>query len=191
MLTGNLGMTQKSRRRQKLVLVREPNGRSSRSVDEKEYAPVRVRRLLDASMAGMADAEWGTALGRLYVRGKLTAPLYAAGKRWSERVAKYHMAIDAPQPNPKALVLEGRMGGTPPDPDSDEGKKRVERDHQSVTDFLTAHGVLIGAGMLAEAMVRNVCERDHQPEGHEQLMALNRGLLWLANHWDLTRTVKS
>jgi len=180
----------KSRKRQKLIVVREPNGRVSRSTDEKEYAPTRVRRLLDASMAGMADAEWGTSLGRLYVRQKITTPMYAAGKRWSERVSKYHEAIDAPPPNARALVLEGRAGGTPPDPDSDEGKSRVKRDTQAVTDFLAAHSVLVAAGIMAEAMVRNVCERDTQPEGHEQQIALNRGLLWLAEYWDLTNRRK-
>jgi hypothetical protein len=179
----------KSRKRQKLILVREPNGREQRPA--KEYAPVEVRRLLDAAMSGMRDAEWATALGRLYVRQKITTPMYAAGKRWTERVARYHDAIDAPPPNPKALVLEGRMGGTPPDPDSDEGRKRVAKDTQSVTDFMAAHGALLGAGMLAEAMVRNTCERDIQPDGYEQLRALNRGLLWLADYWGLTNQRKS
>jgi hypothetical protein len=170
-------------------LVREPNGREQRPA--KEYAPVEVRRLLDAAMTGMRDPEWASALGRLYVRQKITAPMYAAGKRWAERVVKYHAAIDAPPPNARALVLEGRMGGTPPDPDSDEGRKQAQRDADAVTSFIEAHCVLIAAGMMSEAIVRNVCERDIQPEGHEQYLALNRGLLWLADYWGLTRQVKS
>jgi hypothetical protein len=178
----------KSRKRQKLILIREPNGREQRPA--KEYAPVEVKRLLDAAMSGMRDAEWATALGRLFVRQKITPPMYAAGKRWAERVVRYHEAIDAPPPNPKALILEGRTGGTPPDPDSDEGRNRVAKDAQSVSDFLAAHGALIGAGMLSEAMVRNTCERDIQPDGYEQLQALNRGLLWLAEYWGLTNQRK-
>lgn len=185
--TEAIGM--KPRKRQKLILIREPNGREQRPT--KEYAPVEVKRLLDAAMTGMRDAEWASSLGRLFVRQKITAPMYAAGKRWAERVVKYHAAIDAPPPNVKALVLEGRSGGTPPDPDSDEGRKRVERDAQAVTDFMAAHSVLVASGILSELMVRNVCERDIQPEGHEQHLALNRGLLWLADYWGLTNQRKS
>jgi hypothetical protein len=189
MLTGNLGMT-RTRRRQKLILIREPNGRASRATEEKEYAPTRIKRLLDEAATGYGDPEWGTAIGRLYARGKITAPMWAAGKRWAEKVVKYHTAINAPPPNPKALVLEGRMGGTAPDPDSDEGRKRAAKDEQAVTEFLTAHGVLVGAGMISEAMVRSACERDQLPDGHEQLQALNRGLLWLADYWGLTKREK-
>lgn len=180
----------KSRKRQKLVLVREPNGRASRSAEDKEYAPARVKRLLDAALAEMGDPEWGTAIGRLYIRQKITAPMYAAGKRWVERADKYHHAIGAPPPNPKALSFEGHQHGNPPDPDSEEGKKHAKRDIDAVTDFLAAHAVLIAAGMLAEAMVRNTCERDIQPDDYEQLLALNRGLLWLADYWGLTNQRK-
>jgi hypothetical protein len=66
----------------------------------------------------------------------------------------------------------------------------VAKDAQAVTDFMAAHGALFGAGMLAEAMVRNTCERDIQPDGYEQLRALNRGLLWLADYWGLTNQGK-
>lgn len=184
-------MAKQKFRKTKLVQVREPNGRSQRSTDEKEYAPTRVRRLLDASMTGMADAEWGTPLGRLYVRRKVTAPMYAAGKRWAERVVKYHSAINAPPPDPKALAIGGGGHGKDPDPDSDEGQKRVKRDADAVTDFMAAHSVLVAAGKLPEHEVRRVCEHGAEPDGHEGLLALNRGLLWLAEYWGLTNQRKS
>jgi len=180
----------KSRKRTKLVLVREPNGRASRAEEPKEYAPARIKRLLDDALAGYGDPEWGTAIGRLYARQKITAPMYAAGKRWAERADKYHHAIGAPPPNPKALSFEGHERGNPPDPDSAEGKKQAERESQAVTDFMAAHSVLVAAGMLAEAMVRNACERDIQPDDYEQLQALNCGLLWLAEYWGLTNQRK-
>lgn len=82
------------------------------------------------------------------------------------------------------------MGGTPPDPDSHEGRVRVAKDQQAVTEFQSAHGALLGAGMIAELMVRRACEHDQPPEGHEQLEALKRGLSWLANYWGLTNGEK-
>lgn len=183
---GNTQTMAKSRKT-KLVLVREPSGRPARATEQKEYAPVAVRRLLDAAMVGMADAEWGSALGRLYVARKVTAPQYAAGKRWAERVAKYHSAINAPPPNARALVIGGSSRGNPPDPDSDDGQRQARRDADAVTDFISAHCILVAAGLLAEYQVRATCERDQYPESHEQVMALNRGLLWLADHWHLTK----
>lgn len=182
----------KRARRQKLLQIREPNGRHQRpSVDEREFAPTQVKRLRDAALAGMADAEWGTSIGRLYLASKITGPMYAAGKRWSEQVVRYHGAINAPPPNPKALRMGESSRGAPPDPDSDEGRQRAAREAQMVTDFLAAHGILCAAGMIAEATVRNVCERDHCPVGQLETQALSRGLLWLADYWGLTNQRKS
>jgi hypothetical protein len=181
----------KRTRRQKLLLIREPNGRAQRpSTDDREFAPTQVKRLRDAALAGMADAEWGTAVGRLYLASKITGPMYAAAKRWTERVVKYHGAINAPPPNPKALAMGESTRGTSPDPDSPEGRQRAVKEAQAITDFLAAHSVLCAAGMIAEATVRNVCERDHHPVGPLENEALNRGLLWLADYWHLTNQRK-
>jgi hypothetical protein len=184
-------MTGRKFRKTKLVLIREPNGRAQRSGDEKEFPPAAVKRLRDAAMSGMADPEWGSAAGRLFLAGKISTVQYAAAKRWAERVEKYHHAINAPPPNPRALVIGGASHGNPPDPDSEEGRKRAAKETQAVTDFKAAHGVLCAAGMISEAVVRNVCERDAYPAGQLELEAAQRGLLWLAQFWGLTNHGKS
>jgi hypothetical protein len=178
-------------RKQRLVLVREPNGRVSRTLNEREFPPAQVKRLRDAAMAGLRDPEWGTELGRLYLEGTLTAEMYAAGKWWRETASRYRGAICAPAPDPKALVLEIGCGSFRPDPDSDAGRELVKRDCTATLIFLEAHGALLGAGMIAERTVRRLCEEDQAPVGEEERLAARNGLLWVAKHRGLTPDAKS
>lgn len=100
--------------RRKAIAKREPNGRIQR--DPPLPPPSEVRRLRDAALSGMRDPTWGTELGRLYLVGKITATMFAAGKRWGELASQYSQALCSPAPDPKAICLE-RMGGSPIDPD--------------------------------------------------------------------------
>src|ERR1700738_3320862 len=158
---GNIIMAKSKSRKPKLIIVREPNGKPQRSSDDREFPPTQVKRLRDAAMRGMADAEWGTVCGRLFLEGRLPAPAYAAAKWWAERVVKYHSAINAPPPNPRAMAIGASSGGEPPDPDSFEGQLRTKREEQAIIDFMAAHSVLVAAGKLAEHCVRSVCEQNY------------------------------
>lgn len=183
-------MAKRKSKKTRLIQIREPNGRASRSEMVKQYPPTQVKRLRDAALAGMADPEWGSVCGQMFLQGRLSPPEYAAAKRWSERVEKYHGAIGAPPPNPKALDLDRRSHGTSPDPDSEEGLKLVRRDMDAITDFLSAHSVLCASGKVSEATVRAACERNDCPVGVLEFEALQRGLLWLAEYWNLTNQGK-
>jgi hypothetical protein len=178
-------------RKAKLILVREPNGRPSRTLNEREFPPAQVKRLRDAAMAGLRDPEWGTELGRLYLEGILTAEMYAAGKWWRETASRYRGAICAPAPDPKAIMLEAGCRSSQPDPDSDAGRELVKRDSMASLVFLEAHGALLGAGMIAERAVRRLCEEDQSPIGEEERIATRRGLLWVAKYRGLTPDSKS
>lgn len=169
----------------KIVQIREPSGRPSRAAEQKETAPAQVRRLRDAALAGMADQEWGTELGRLFLSGKITPPMYAAGKKWAERASRYQAAINCPVGMRSASAE--RVGfSSPADPDSDEGQEQVKRDVGAVLAFQEAHAVLLGAGLIAERAVRGLCERDEAMTGELHALALHRGLSWLAEYWGLT-----
>lgn len=188
---GNARMAKSKSQKPELIIVREPNGKPQRSSDDREFPPTQVKRLRDAAMRGMADAEWGTVCGRLFLEGRLPASAYAAAKWWAERVVKYHSAINAPPPNPRAITIGGSSGGEPPDPDSFEGRLRTKREQKAVTDFMEAHCVLVSAGKLAEHCVRSVCENNYTPCGTLEYEALERGLLWLADHRGLTKQQKN
>ena len=85
---------------------REPNGRLSRAGETKEFAPTLVKRLRDAAVARMDDAAWGSELGRLFLTHHIEAPLYAAGRKWAELVARHHIAMAAPISEPETGAAE-------------------------------------------------------------------------------------
>jgi len=176
--------------RRKSLAQREPNGRVQRGPVVPEYSPSEVRRLRDAALTGMRDPLWGTELGRLYLVGKITSAMYAAGKRWGELSAMYTSALCSPSPDPKAVCFD-RAGGESPDPDSYEGRKQVRRHQRAVASFIDAHVALKTASLAAERIVRSMCERDEILIGHEALISLSSGLTTLAHFWGLTDSRKS
>jgi hypothetical protein len=137
-----------------------------------------VKRLRDAAMAGLRDPEWGTELGRLYLEGTITASMYAAGKAWREKAARYvHSLGHFPV---RTILVEADRGSLPPDPDTDEGRKQARREADAMERFFEAHHVLLSAGKLAEATVRRLCEHNEGPCGMAELIALRNGLSALA-----------
>lgn len=188
-MLGGIEVLKKSKK-SKLILIREPSGRPARSEEQKETAPAQVKRLRDAALAGMADAEWGTELGRLYLINKITAPMYSAGKRWAERARRYRWAINCPPDSPRSSSAERSGFSSPPDPDSERGLGEAKTDSEAVKVFLEAHAVLLGAGLLAERAVRSLCEDDVVMAGEIHSIALHKGLLWLVDHWQLTEAPK-
>ena len=172
--------------------VREPSGRLSRASMEVVDAmpPGEIKRLRLAAVEGMRAPEWGTELGHLYLRGQITEHEYEAGKRWGRLVVAYHRAIGAKPGYPPAMTFYRSDPAFEPDPESEEGKKRLRYAQDIIDDMREAHAVLIGAGMLAERSVRSVCEADQAPIGIEGLETLKRGLQWVAKHWGLTREAK-
>jgi len=135
----------------------------------------------------MADPEWGTEIGRLFLEGKIPPELFEAGKRWGRLVVAYHKAIGAKPPYPKSASFSGEGGTVEPDPDSQLGKQRAKKERAIVSDMMEAHAVLIGAGKLAEIAVRSVCESNESPVGTVGHESLVRGLSWIALHWGLTQ----
>ena len=166
------------KRKNRLLKARTPSGQLSRAGREREFPPAQVKRLRDAAMAGLRDPEWGTELGRLYLEGTITASMYAAGKDWREKAARY---VDTLGHFPvRTILLEGRGGSMPPDPDTPEGQKRARREADAMERFFEAHHILLSAGKMAEATVRRLCEHNEGPCGMAELIALRNGLSALA-----------
>lgn len=174
--------------RRKSMAQREPNGRAQRTP---EHSASEVRRLRDAALSGMRDPLWGTELGRLYLVGKITSTMYAAGKRWGELSSKYSQALCSPSPDPRAVCFD-RSGGSSVDPDSHEGRKEARRHVRAVASFVDAHASLkTDGGSMAERVVRSLCERNQMLSGHVELLALCSGLSTIAGFWGLTDSRKS
>lgn len=164
--------------------LRTPSGQYTRADKPKEHAPTQVKRLRDAALRGMADPEWGTELGRLFLQQTITAEMYAAGKRWAELASRYRQAIGAFPI--RSASLERGVQSAQPDPDSDKGREIARKEADGAERFFKAHSILIGQGCLAEAVVRRLCEHDETPVSFGEIIKLRIALLALANHWNLT-----
>lgn len=188
-------MAKRQRKGTTVVMVREPSGRLSRSTEHAidAVAPAVAKRLRDAAARGVADQEWGTELGRLFLDGKISPPEYEAGKRWGRLVSLWERAIGAPRPypgeGPIAFLgtVRSRSDGEDPPVGTPEGTRLLKDRRRVMAEMQEAHAVLSGAGMLAEAAVRTTCEVNEMPVGALGLESLKRGLAWLARHWGLTK----
>lgn len=169
-----------NRKKNRLVKARTPSGQLSRAGREREFAPAQVKRLRDAAMTGLRDPEWGTELGRLYLEGVITAAMYAAGKEWREKAAKYVTSLGLFPV--RSILVEDRVGSLPPDLDTTEGQRQARRDADAMERFFEAHHVLLSVGKLAEHTVRQLCEHNEGPCGMAELIALRNGLSALADH---------
>lgn len=167
---------------------REPNGRLSRSAMPTDTtSPTAVKRLRDAALKGMADAQWGTALGGLFLAGAITDVEYAAGQRWARLVTSYRRVKGIPQPDAKAVSLERYEPSVEPDQDSYEGQKRKLRADLVMADFEKARDALRSAGPSSLRIVALVCEEGKSLTGWAEKIALAMGLDALAAHWHLTK----
>ena len=127
----------------------------------------------------------GTAVGRLYLDGKLSSVEFATAKRWAELVANYSIACRSPPP-PRTLSLDA-IGGTPIDPDTTTGEREMRRHERASADYLAGRNALRLAGLEAERVVDHVCARDQALAGFGELSALRAGLQALAALWSAKR----
>jgi hypothetical protein len=166
---------------------RTASGQLSHAGEEREFAPTQVKRLRDAALQRMAAPEWGSELGRLYLQGRITSTMYAAGKHWSELAHNYRNAIGV---FPVRGSTGERSGNSHPiDPGSDRGAKIARREADQAERFFLAHAVLVR--VEAASLVRALCEDNQAPCGSNELMRVRKGLNALTAHWNLTHNGKS
>ena len=180
-------MARKGRKRQ--AGPRERTGRLNRGAAEPEnaFAPAAIQRLTECAIRGVADAAYGTPLGRLYLAGQLTAAQFAAGRRFDRLARRYLQAIAAPRPDPRSNGLDYGPRSPDIDPDSEAGRQQADN-HRTIMNVMSeAQAVLANCGQAADAAVRSLCEARELPVGWSGRKALCVGLSALAKHWGLTR----
>lgn len=159
---------------------REPNGRHQRGGEEREFAPTKVWRLINAALGEMADPMFGTMLGRLALTRKITATQFATGLDFAEKAARYQDAILAPAQDPKAISLERGSVSHPVDVDSVGGRAEAKRHAHNKEVFLEAITELLELGPRTYNILRAVCERNQACTGTEEISELRKGLDRLA-----------
>lgn len=144
-------------------------------------APIEARRMMEAAAVGMRDSVWGSMLGMLYVSGKLTSVQFQAGRRWTELISGYSLAMQAPKPPRSALLV--REGGAAADVDSERGCREVKRHEIVIDGYLGGHRALEYNGPNTIRIVNNVCELNLFPVGLSEMEILREGLQLLAALW--------
>jgi hypothetical protein len=125
--------------------------------------------------------QFGSAVGRLLLAGKIASNHYAAGRAWDRLAARYLAAIRAPSPSPPSVRLEPRAGPT----QSEDLRSAV--DQAIARRFSDALGALNLCGAGAVLAVRQICEgAGRYPNDYSELLRLRHGLEALARHWRLT-----
>jgi hypothetical protein len=172
--------------RSKGIRHREPSGRRSRAEAEDIPPPTSAKRLRDAAIARMADAEWGTELGRLWLAGKISAPQYQAGKRWWNVREAYLVAIGSPMPYPPAPGNGYAYAAEDPPITTKEGRRLREKRERAVAEYDQATAAL-GNGVDVLAAFRLTMEHEQAPIGAVGLSNLAWCLDRLARHWRIAK----
>ena len=132
-------------RKRKLDAERYPNGMVK---PEEAPSPCATKRLIMASLAGMADPQWGTVIGRYFLSGYLDPNQYEAAKRYGAICEAYAIMLQGPRP-PKTSTGEMGTLSSQVDPDTELGQaeadyhKRTKERYDQVKTILMAYGTVV------------------------------------------------
>lgn len=121
------------------------------------------KRIVGLSDADAKRNEAGYELGRMMLRGQITARQHRAGCEYSMLVSDYQRAIGFPPPYPQGIDLGAARGlslGVEPDP------ARIRR---TVNQYMQSITAISDAGKAADKAVREVCVYDRQVQDVENL----------------------
>ena len=170
--------------RRKTLAVREPSGKVKRAPPDLP-SPTEVSRLRDAALSGLKDAIWGSMLGQVYLRGKISGVQFAAGKRWADLARNYSLACQSPKEARSGNL--NPAGGEPADPDSPQGLREAQQQAHTKHQYIAANAILHHAGEPARRAVMATCEHGIAPIGHDGLENLKVGLSAIAAFWSERR----
>lgn len=171
---------------------REPNGKLSRRVDDKqarrsidEQAAMQVgkearQRVFGVSAADSASDQAGTVCGRLCLTGEITGDQLEAAKAFAATYSSYQRAMNSPRP-PKAVEIGGITGG------GSLNDITPERHTKALKQWDAAKRALVEANIYHRGSIYAACDyfalRD---EMHLHMLGdLRVGLNALARHYGL------
>lgn len=125
-------------------------------------------------LVGREDAmrnEAGYALGRMYLRGQITAREHRAGCDYAMLADQYRTCMGLPSPSPAAMEI-GRVGGRPI-----ECGPSAQMIRRVTNQYMSAQTALSEAGRAGASAVQDACVLDVEPI---DVGALKAGLQALA-----------
>jgi len=167
-----------------------PRGETGRlllkhSVDHALMSPTEIRRLVDASRAGLRSAEFSSEVGRLLLTGAITSAEFAVAQRWATLAADYSRACCGPRP-PRTPQVDAN-GGAEADPFSELGEREAKRNKRTIAEYTGGREILRSCSPQTERVVTSVVVGGFAAVGHADLKALHAGLGSLATWWSSRR----
>ena len=157
-------------------VARYPGGQIKRDV---EHSPALTKRLVMAALAGMADPQWATVPGRLYLAGKITEAQYEASRRFSMLIEDYAQAFLGPAP-PRTSTGERGSYSAPVDPDTMDGEREAGRHVRVRLRYAEATHVM---APQTEHELCKFCGNFPEVPSYEELLRIKSGLDALVALW--------
>lgn len=168
-------------RKRKVDADRYPNG----AVKPEEHpSPCVTKRLILASMAGMADPQWGTVAGRYFLTGALNSTQYEAAKRYGMVCEAYTGLILGPRP-PKTSTGERGIVGSKIDPDTEMGEREAEHHIKARQRYDQTKSVMVGYSIEIERDLQRFCVGIGIVPDYDKFQEIKKILTKLAEFWKI------
>ena len=168
-------------RKRKLDADRYPNG----SVKPEEGpSPCATKRLIMASLAGMADPQWGTVAGRYFLSGVINPNQYEAAKKFGALCETYTQVLLGPR-HPKTSTGERKMVPGDVDPDTELGQIEADYHVRARQRYNQAKTLLLGYNPTIERELEKFCIGNGHIPTYEDMRVIKQILTELADFWKI------
>mgnify|MGYP003338670561 FL=1 len=168
-------------RKRKLNAYRYPNG----SVKPEEGpSPCATKRLIMASLAGMADPQWGTVPGRYFLSGMLDHNQYEAAKKYGALCEAYAQVLLGPR-HPKTSTGERGSISSTVDPDTELGQIEADFHIRTRQRYNQAKTLLLGYSPAIERELEKFCVGNGNIPTYEDMRIIKQVLAELAMFWKI------
>lgn len=168
-------------RKRKIDADRYPNGAVK---PENHPSPCVTKRLIMASLAGMADPQWGTVAGRYYLSGALDPNQYEAAKKYGMICEAYTQVLMGPRP-PKTSSGEPASVSSQIDPDTDLGQVEAEHHVRTRQRYNQTKTILLGYDPMIERELTRFCVGLGSIPNYEDFRTIKKILTDFAEFWKI------
>lgn len=168
-------------RKRKMDVDRYANG--SPKPDD-QPSPCVTKRLVMASLAGMADPQWGTVAGRYYLSGALDPNQYEAAKKYGVLCETYSKAVLGPKPPKTSTGERGSVGGDI-DPDTELGQLEADNHVRARQRYNQAKTMLLGHSPIIERELNRFCVGLGEIPNYEDFIQIKKILTEFAEFWKI------
>lgn len=143
----------------------------------RDIPPAKIKRTLDKLMHEASDPLAGSSIGRLFLGDRISADAVSAASRYGELWKRYSAVHGLPSPSARAMDFSA-VRGISGDEVDDETADRI------TAAWGEAHSVLLMAcGEKGAARVFAAVVLEQAVVTVDDVSAVSRGLVALANHW--------